>query len=512
MTSSQTESEGFDLPEFKLSDSSPKPHLAPGGNLISKGGAPSIFKSIRPKNLQIKSPPTSSRSMNYKMSKKDLEQETNDEVRNLLRYELNAAVSHFLGRDVPVYLEGLGIIFPELHTEFRSDFKDDKVRVWRETYRTVVFEKCYELISLHREKFPEIVETKELVQWIYPRLPIFITAQWVDRDIRKFLRGIIDGIKQEVIRRGRSAELSSIGELLCLHNRQGNNFAEWYAGADIFVKATYRYTISTNKPESFQRPVVANAWKILEAAFGPSVTEFSVDLAKELAGLGYDPTLLPSDQESTFKVGAFYAQAEEEGKGTWIFCSEGLRKLGLSSEYSKGFGNELVFQLSGKALEQIPGVSTEAPIHLAARPLTVGWMLLMSSRSKTAKVGAGLAVETGLFPSQFLGTTRNLRRSPSARGEMKMVFVTPFSKVRSEQLSCDGPFVYLNLIAITDDESALASESTPEFLLTLLEHRRLTQITSPFRPSLLARTELSPREQSTPPPDNESHSSKAVAS
>jgi hypothetical protein len=434
-------------------------------------------------------PITAPKQSSYKLSKRELEGETSDEVRNLLRYELNAAALHFLGQDIPMYFEGLGILFPETRTEYRSENKREHLKVWRETYRTALFEKCLELTTYHRERFPKIVETKEIAQWIYPRLPHFMTAQWEDRAIRRFLRGTIDGIRQEVVMRGYSREISSLGELFSLHNRQGDTFTEWFAGSDIFLRATYRHTLTATKPELFQRPLLKNAWGLLEAAFGPPREISTIPIPKELAALGYDPTLLPSDQQDHLKVAAFRAGEQEDERGSWVFCTEGLRKLGLSSPKSKGFGNELVFQLSDSGFEHVVSNTTTPPFHLAARPLVVGWMLLQSARSNTIKVGSGLAVDVPLFPEDLVGgTKKGLRRGTSARVPMKMILAAPFAKVRSEQLSEDGPFSYINIVAITEDESEFASRAKSETLLALLEHRRLTQISSPARSSLLFRT------------------------
>jgi len=430
-----------------------------------------------------------------------LPHQSSDEVKNILRYELNAALDFYLSRDTPVYLEGLGIIFPEIHTEQKQTILGNKITLYSETFRTLVFEKCYELISLHREKFAGIVETKDLIQRIYPRLPIFISSKWDERAIRRSFRALVDSIKREVIETGYSKEIKSVGDILCLHNRQGETFSEWYAGADIFIKSNMRQLISSCRLGSFERPVLNNAWELLEAAFGPPIATAEIDVAKELADLGYDASLLPTDAAPKIPVAHFIVDTESaitrtattgtDGKGTHLFCTNGLRFLGTSTSSQNAemqFGNEIVFQTTSRARDGLLADSADASqiLQTAMRPLTVAWMLLQSSRSKTIKPGAGLTVDVPLFPQ-----ARNASSSKSGgRGDINMIFAVPFHLIRGEQFTTLGAFSYVNIMGITEDEGALATSYSGDYLTTLLDHKNLTRGTPLSRPSILARTEV----------------------
>ncbi len=425
-------------------------------------------------------------TQNYRASKEQLLSETSEEVRNILRYELNSAISHFIQRDQPVYLEGLGILFSEIHNEQRSEATDGAYYVWSETFRTVIFEKCYDLIALHREKFADIAETRELVQWIYPRLPLYITSKWAERDVRRLLRAVIESIKQQVVTDGHSAQLTCVGDLFALHNRQGRAAAEWYAGADIFLHSSWNQIISASRKRAFERPELKSAWELFEAAYGPALATFDIFLPKELRDMGYDPSLLPTDHDPHIRVAAFRNVAEGESNGTYIFCTDGLRKLGILSKRSKGFGNEIVFQLSQKGADAFVHGANEAPIDVARRPITAAWMLLQSAPSRTLRSGAGLSVGAPLYGPSF-----NAPKSGAPRCTVSTIFATPLQLVRGQQVSTEGLFCYINIIGIADDEAAIASKYSPEYLLSLLEHRKLTQVSSLSRPSLLARTELS---------------------
>jgi hypothetical protein len=425
----------------------------------------------------------------YRPHKEELLTEASEEVRNILRYELNAAISHFIQRDQPVYLEGLGILFPEIHTERRSEVEHEIYYIWSETFRTVVFEKCCDLIAMHREKFSDIVETKELVQWIYPRLPLYISSRWAERDIRRLVRAAIEVIRHQIVDEGHSAELSSVGDLFALHNRQGRSHGEWYAGADIFLCASWHQVISASKKKVFERPVLSNAWELFEAAYGPALLTFEISLAKELREMGYDPSLLPAGQDQ-LRVAAFKSKVEGQGSGTFIFCTEGLRVLGLNSKHSKGYGSELVFQLSEKGVDAFAHGSNEVPQDLARRPLTAGWMLLQSAPSRSVRPGAGLGVEVPLYGNS---SSSKMGAGLGQRATISTIFTTTFHLMRDEQISASGPFRYTNIVGIADDEAALAAKYSPQYLLSLLEHRSLTQISTLYRPSLLLRTELTHR-------------------
>ncbi len=404
------------------------------------------------------------------------------EAQRILRYEFIEAVTYFIAKDIPVYLEGFGIFSPELHTEIKSEKKGNKTSLRSETFRSVVFEKCYDLISFHRDRVGEVADLKELVQRIYPRLPLFITSEIDERALRSFLKLRIQEIKESVIHNGFDFTLGAIGELYALHNRQGSSPNEWYAGADIFLKPKYHRVISQRPLGSCEQPVLTSAWEPLEAAFGTSLTCFKVDLVKELSLLGYDASLLPPGEAKDIKVAAFRVPKSAKSEESVLFCSDGLRNLGLTSRSSRGYGNEIVFQLPLSD----SGIALETLVDWAQRPFTLAWMLMQSAPSKTIRHGAGLASESPLFAyGENAGSKTRVSRSP-----LHMILTTHFNRMRLRQTSSEGSFNYLSIVGITEEEGALISHRSAEHLITLLARRELLFITRPYRPSILLRTEI----------------------
>lgn len=389
---------------------------------------------------------------------------------NLIRYELNAALIHFINKDRPVYLDGLGIVFPELRRALRSEVACERLIVREENFRTVSFEKCYDLESFPRDRFRNIVETRELAQRIYPRLPAPLASDLSEWKVRRIMRTAIDRIKRQVVIEGVSRDLSSIGSLYSLHNRQGTHFSEWFAGADIFVEPTFRQVLSSTVSTPRERPVLSSSWELLEAAYGEHERSLTLDLHEQLTTLGYDSSLIPFNDQAQVAIRVFRYH-RDDGNLVELFCTEGLRHQGLLS--GSAHGTELTFQA---LVGEHSGESAITP----ERAFTLAWILLQSARSKTLRAGLGLSTDTALFPMH----------TP----EVKSIFITPFSPAPAEQLSREGPFRYMNVIGIFDDEAEMARHSS-EHLRILLRRRTLEQITNPLRPSILVRTACAARTQ-----------------
>lgn len=397
--------------------------------------------------------------------------------RTSLQLHLSAAVVHFLDREVAIYLEGLGIFFPVHETKQRARTLREKLLVHNDSVRTVRFEKCSELVPYHWEKFGQIVETRDLVQQLYQHLPAAMRSKWSETEARRILRGYIGFIRREIVLRGYSAELSQIADFFALHNRQGKTENDWFAGADIFILPRYEQTLFIEPCVVKERPALENSWELLEAAFGAPIAIMNINIIRELSVLGYDTRGLDAEsaiEEKEIPVAVF---ARKDDRASLVYCTNGLRRLSRSvkSSESPKPGNELVFQLAVSPQDVATISGSDVP-DWPLRPLTMGWILMQSARSRTIKTGAGLTCDVPLIRN---GDT-----------ELRNIFATSFACVRSEQLCSDGPFTYINLIGITSDEARVASKFSPEFLLRLLEHKELDQCTKPNRSSIVARTGL----------------------
>lgn len=400
-----------------------------------------------------------------------------DEERSALQFHLSSAIMHFLDRDLAVCLEGLGILFPFSETKQRSKTLREKILVHSDSVRTVRFEKCGELVPFHWEKFGHICETRDLAQHLYPHLPLALRSKWSEPEVRRVLRGYLGYIRREIVRKGHCAELGQIADFYALHNRQGRTENDWFAGADIFISPRYEQTLFIEPCTVKSRPLLENAWELLEAAFGPALRQTNIDLLRELENLGYDAAALRSEsalKDKDIPVAVYLRMGE---KPALIYCTDGLRRLsrGSEEEGESRPGNELIFQLALPTDASAESVLQDLP-EWPFRVLTMGWILLQSARSRTIRTGAGLSCDAPLIPH---GET-----------ELHNIFATAFACARNEQLATDRAFTYINLVGITADEAAVAARYSPEFLLCLLEYRQLDQMTKPDRSSIVARTGL----------------------
>jgi hypothetical protein len=418
---------------------------------------------------------SSARSSRYRMTRDEFFAELDADTRAALLNELDSAAVFFLKLERPVYLEGLGIVVPQIASGQRIHTIDDQSVVHDETYITAEFEKCYDLVAFQKEKYRHVIETRDLAQRILPRLACGGRSN-TERDIQRWLRGLIELIKTEIVTEGICEALPSVGTFFALHNRQGRSASEWFAGADIFLQPALRHTLMSGPKTILTRPCLRDAWELLEAAYGKPVEIFRVDLRKELGELGYQVSDLGGGVTlPDIDVAGFECVAESAGSShrVLLYCTNGLRSAALRQAGVRAAGNELVFQLSDRNgnANYVASCSRMA----ASRVLTLAWILLEGSKTRTVKLGAGISSDVSLFPG-------------SGGEDAHAILITPFSAARSGQLCEDGMFFYANVLAITDDEAALARRISSEHLISVLEYRKLDQHTVPGRPSVTFRS------------------------
>ncbi len=401
----------------------------------------------------------------------------------VLVQELESSLIYFLERGLPIYLDGLGILFPIIKQRRRVKNLRDKFVLYSEDYRTVGFEKCYELVSFNRERFSGVLESRDIAHRVYARGMPFLSTPFSEVEVRRLVRGIIDKIRVETVTTGRSYLLSTIGDFFALHNRQGETFTDWYAGADIFLKTSYQKILKTTPSKFFARPVFNDSKEPFTALYGSPLNEFSIDLAAELVKLGYEisETEKKALTPSSFSVAVFSSKdSEKSGAIILTYVTDGLRAIGIEKNSSEALGSEFVVQT---VLEPKDSMGRKGVVSVEAgtlpiwpvRMMTAGWILLKASKSGRVKPGAGLAVgRDSLFANEASSLTT--------------VLTAKFPKIAGEQLSPEGAFEYISLIAISSDEAEVASKHSPHLLLTLLDYKKLQQITKPGRSSLVAKT------------------------
>jgi hypothetical protein len=410
----------------------------------------------------------------YRMTGEEFIHLTSAQDRTLLRDALDAALISFLRDFRAIYLDGLGIIYPaQVKQSITRDISHSQSLVRNETMVSAQFEKCYDLIDLHREQFPRITEIAELNAYIYPRLPIQSQLRWNEDQLARLLRGLVRSIREEIVIDGSSSQLQSLGRFFALHNRQGESPEDWFAGSDIFLQSTFQEPIAVESGRIFPKPVLRDAWELIEAGLGKPLYQFELDVCEELSRVGYDCQSIQSEfdaQSLKLPVAIFKSPStERKDEAVLVYCTEGMRHFSLQD--SSAVGTELTFQLA------IPQSQLEEPLPLwPARVLSLGWVLMMSARDRRISLGAGLSAEMPLVPHFDTGLTG--------------IFATPFSPVQSTQLSVDGEFEYVNLIGITDDEIQVAERRGADQLSMLLQFRKHHQVTRPARSSVVSRTGL----------------------
>lgn len=405
--------------------------------------------------------------------------ETTPTERSALLRELNVAIVTYLEFNIPVYLDGLGIVIPKISTQEKSHCWHDKLVVRSETLRSVNFEKCYELTTFHREQYPGVIESRELAKRIYPRLPLPMSVEWGEKKARRAIKGLIAAIKEEIVLTGSSGQLGTIGDFFALHNRQGDNPKDWYAGSDIFLDPFYEDVLDLGPSRIGEVPVFPDAWEPLSAMLGEPIATFTVNIRDELFKLGYEaPALIDRTEHGRdqIRLAVYVSDGREPGEGSsLVYCTDGLRETAYKHGHSTGC--EIVFQLpvSSSEVEKLRAAEMEVP-RWAARPICMGWLLLSTSSAKQLTIGSGLSCGHPICDS--------------AHTELNTVFVTHFGRLSAVQQTETGAFTYQNVIGITDDEARVAKLYSPEHLITLLRYKKLDQLTKRKRSSIVARTNL----------------------
>lgn len=383
--------------------------------------------------------------------------------------EFENALIYFLQAGLPVFLDGLGILFPERKTKERSRPVKDKLIVHREEICTVSFEKCNELISLHRDKFPGVLETKDLAARISEKGAPFISISLTSQEVRKHLKNVISQIKKEVIETGRCSLLPNIGEFYAIHNRQGDTLTDWFAGSDIFIVAKWKKTTKSDALRVFERPVLESSFELFSAIYGSPLEEIAVNIPTILTKLGYSLDLNdPGVKVTDIKVSVYGSEAKF-GKKTITFVSDGLRRIGLLNGRK---GTEIVVQVVEQESDQ--GAIPTWPILLFGG----AWVLLHSSKDNELTPGVGMSLETPALRDAVSNFTTLL--------------VAENKKVPTEQLSLEGAFKYRTLTLLDSEEAKVSTQVTPKTLLMLLERKHFDQVIRVGRIPLTSKTALLP--------------------
>jgi hypothetical protein len=418
------------------------------------------------------------------MSKTDLlrekfQHELSDENKNILVEAFNTACKHALYAGNGVFLETFGLFtsVPEkksLIALYKGNTLSRQVRL-----QNIQFQKCSELTSYIRERNEKIIEEKELCGIVLSKLPLNLQIEWRLEETREFVSGLIQSIKHDTISLGICRLVTSLGDFFSLHNRQGSNLDDWYAGSNIIFRSNCSRESFCEDCRVFERAVLQNTWELMECVYGKALHIFSINICKELKNLGFDLDL------SYFKDGmeleniqvAVYANKNAKQQQL-IYCTDGLRNLGMQAGH---VGNEFVFQVAYDSDFRDSAKNSASKLDDILLPswpkavLLMGWIMLLNSKTKSVSEGAALSLKTSLC-------------TDITQSRLSAVICTNYSLAKVELLSNEGPFNLINLLGITNEEYKLSENYAADILITLLKEKRLDQVTKLCRPNLLTKT------------------------
>ena len=183
---------------------------SPKGNFSHSKEVQKSIKNriIRPRKLR-------SALFPYVLTSEQFLEKTSASERAELRSALATASVHFLKDDRSVYLEGLGIFFRVQSQRQNSALHSGKLASRHERFKEIRFEKTSELTQFHHERFPRLVETKELAARVYLVLPTSFQVLRKREECACLVRSLVRAIRDEIIVDGFSEQTRSPWQASC---------------------------------------------------------------------------------------------------------------------------------------------------------------------------------------------------------------------------------------------------------------------------------------------------------
>jgi len=392
--------------------------------------------------------------------------ESSEEERRILNFGISSTLAAAVQNDRAVYLENFGIVFPEDFTSSRREDGAHEFSLFEDKIRVPKFEKCTELVSFQRDRFPRILEGREFFSEVGQRLSSF--CKWRAPKLERYVRGLIALTRYEVIAYGHSSRLSQFGRFLAVHNRQGATERDWLSGADIFIDTEHENILNSRKLGDFVHPVLASAWEPFEAMTGKAFCMFSIKPEEEVVALGLGNLLKDiSVSEPVLEAAAYKIESEDSHK--FFIVTNGMRSAAIP--INGNIGSEIVLPLEVDSLDannqdQIKDMSKGA--------IAMAWLLTQLAADKSLQAGIGLSSKVPLLAS-----------SPT---NFRSILTTPCIYFPREQLSGEGRFHYVSLVLLHPDEAQAVAEVGSELLMPLIKRRRLDSMNRESRLSIFGRT------------------------
>ncbi len=248
------------------------------------------------------------------------------------RRELADALAHSLRSKISdgksVYLDGLGVLFPEQHELPRAyllgnQSKVKQLAVRRETITKLNFERAGELSPFIRDRYHSPLELSDLLCDVYRHLPLPLQVGWTHAQMRFYLGGLVALLRREIVLDGFSHRLAPFCSFFALHNRQGDSTVDWFAGADIFVHSDFEHVRRVEQPKLMERARFASLLEFGEVALGAKRHIFPLNISQALNDIGISASR------------SFYPDIEvivlERAPGRLAFLTNGARNIPLLS-------------------------------------------------------------------------------------------------------------------------------------------------------------------------------------
>ena len=398
--------------------------------------------------------------LSLKITVEEFLYETSELMRAVLAEKLSLVIARALEEDKSVFLDSLGLVSPWIAERPTTEVLSKKYIFSLDTIASATFEKCDDPVACPDRGRRKVLESADLAREIWPLLPP--TIRWDERETKRYIKGFCLWLRREVLNSGQSNRLEEIGTFYSLHSRQGDTEADWYSCADIFLVPRFRKVLSSQSRRVCDRPILRDAWEIFQACYGAPESTFVVKPAELLPTLGYEVTP-SSDELPEIAVAVFAHQIGT--KDVWSFVTDNFRQRGIALY---GHGNEIVCRFEADA-----HLTRDQAQQISSKLIALSFLLSESTASRNLRIGSGLHSAESLAPDSV--------------GNWNGLLISKFSDLPFQQLSEQGPFTFVSIAMLQDDEYEIAQSLGAGCLTAILERRGLTSINRLSRGSLVTR-------------------------
>lgn len=381
------------------------------------------------------------------------------EQNQLLLNEFDRALYHTLHRLDAVYLDGFGLLFPDVSRMSRGYVVDNNLAVRDESRFRPMFEKCSDPAGLcigdFRYGSRRVQELRDISRRIYSRLPVSWHTRLSEKGLNALLRDHIMSVRADLIRDGIYTNWQRVGTLLAINNVPIREGHDPFHSADIFLAPHFEETTQIHGCSVFEQPTVGGSMEVLSAAYGDP---FDV---KRIRIHG-----------KRIEICTFLSKNESASSPVILrVCTDGLRFAGPSN--LEGQGREILMELCVADSETAPHAAWPTQLIEGAAAKVIREY---ESRYVLA------SYSDGAFPADSALRSSLIFPHPALCGEYK----------------CETTkFRFDIVVGITRSEELFAQTFGPELLKHVLVRRGAAPSTPPNRRCSLGRSNFTVPEPDT---------------